>query len=150
MRATDGMSGQMPLHKQRSGWGRKQKLPTFLPSARNERVPRANLRAFISPLMGGRMVANGVSAPIGGRSEDACPCESELQAEVAGLTAEWSVPTPRQRRGGGESGNVAVKESLQPQAQTYAPATATKERWRDKAEGKTEGAIYRPGNRSGF
>lgn len=54
----------------------------------NERVPRTNLRAFISPLMGGRMVANGGSAPTGGRREDACPCESELQAEVAGLAAE--------------------------------------------------------------
>lgn len=34
--------------------------------------------------------------------------------------------------------------------QTNAPDTATEERCRDKAEGKTEGAIYRPGNRSGF
>lgn len=54
----------------------------------NERVPRAYLRAFISPLMGGRMVADGGNAPTVGRSADACPCESEKQAEVAGLTAE--------------------------------------------------------------
>ena len=32
--------------------------------------------------MGGRMVADGGSAPIGGRSEDACPYGSEKQAEV--------------------------------------------------------------------
>jgi len=56
----------------------------FLPSAKNERVPRAKLRAFISPLMGGRMVADGGSAPIGGRRADACPYKSEKQAEVSG------------------------------------------------------------------
>ena len=53
-----------------------------------QRVTRANLRAFISSLMGGRMAANGDSVPIVGRSADACPYKSEKQAEVAGLTAE--------------------------------------------------------------
>lgn len=57
-----------------SALGDKSILPD---RARNERVPRANLRAFISPLMGGRMVADGGSAPIGGRSADACPYGSE-------------------------------------------------------------------------
>lgn len=40
-------------------------------------VPLAKHRAFISPLMGGRMVSDGGSAPTGGRSEDACPYEPE-------------------------------------------------------------------------
>ena len=46
-------------------------------------MPPANVRAFISPLMGGRMVAYVGSAPTVGRSADACPCESEKQAEVS-------------------------------------------------------------------
>ena len=46
-------------------------------------MPQANVRAFIISLMGGRMVAAGGSAPIGGRSTDACPYESEKQAEVS-------------------------------------------------------------------
>lgn len=57
--------------------GKTIEAASILPSANNERVPRANHRAFISPLTGGRMVANGGSAPSGGRREDACPYGSE-------------------------------------------------------------------------
>lgn len=92
MQATDVMSGQMPLREPHSGWGRKISrqhsalgVKSSLPHRGEQwRVPRAEHRAFISPLLGGRMVANGGSVPIGDRSADACPYESEKQAEVSG------------------------------------------------------------------
>lgn len=61
-------------------------------------VPRAYHRAFISPLLGGRMVADGGSAPIGGRSADACPYKSERQAEVAGWPRSESARHRRRSR----------------------------------------------------
>ena len=67
------------------------------------------------------------------------------------MTAERKRVATGGAAGGGEpSESVAVKESLRPQVQTYAPDTVTQERCRGKAEGKPEVVISRPEGRSVF
>lgn len=76
--------------------------PTFLPSAINQASATGENPCVHQSTIGWEVGGKWLLAPIGERSADACSYKSEKQAEVSGLTAEWSVPTPRHRRGGGE------------------------------------------------
>lgn len=68
-----------------------------------------------------------------------------------GLTAERKRADTVGAAGGvGDSESIAVKDSLWPQVQTYAPDTVTQERCRGTADGKPEVVISRPEGRSGF
>ena len=105
-----------------------------------------------SSSVGGRNAANSMAqVRNGGWSAAARHRRLGIASEGFGLTAERKRGDTVGSAGGvGVSESVAVKESLLPQAQTYAPDTVTQERCRGKAEGKPEVVISRPEGRSGF
>ena len=87
----------------------------------------------------------------GGRDEADRHRRLGIASGGIGLTAERKRGDTVGSAGGvGVSESVAVKESLLPQAQTYAPDTVTQERCRGTADGKPEVVISRPEGRSVF